>query len=311
SHSESLCNEFAWHRRVCLMEVPSLEIVNFATAPIPRRARPLYRLPGLSLRAGEYVVGLVRDEFPEWDCGRGRPRAVSAVGALRLALCHVRRNCTYGELAEDNDVAVSTAWCYVRLMTVFLAEVLGRSAEDLRDGVAGKICLVDGSLVPVFNWRHRRDLYSGRHRRHGVNIQAVVDVHGRLIGVSRAFPGSRHDRWCFEQAGFGGILAHSGGGVGDSGYQGCGLVSPIKKKPGVDRSEHDIEFNTGVAKIRVGVEWGFSHLKNWRILASRYRGDLSRIDSVIQAVTGLQILNEQFSDRRLIFRKGLANRVFE
>jgi hypothetical protein len=271
----------------------------------------LYRLPGLSLRAGEYVVGLVHEEFGDWDCVRGRPRAVSAVGALRLALCHLRRNCTYGELAEDNEVSASTAWFYVRLMTVFLADVLGCSDEDLRGAVAGKMCLVDGSLVPVLNWRHRRDLYSGKHRRYGVNVQAIVDIHGRVVGTSRAFPGSRHDSWCFEQVGWNAVLVGSGGGVGDAGYQGCGLVSPIKKRPGVDRLEHDTEFNAGLAKIRAGVEWGFAHLKNWRILAGRYRGDLHRIDSVIQAVTGLQILNERFSARRLAFRAGLTQGVFE
>lgn len=293
------------------MWTPFSVIVDLSSITIPRRATELYRLPGLSLRAGEYVVNLVHEEFEDWDCGQGRPRGVSAVEALRLALCHLRRNCTYGELAEDNGIAPSTAWFYVQLMTVFLAEVLGRSEEDLRAAVAGKVCVVDGSLVPVFNWRHRGDLYSGKHRDHGVNVQAIVDIHGRLVGTSRAFPGSRHDSWCFEQSGFGAILAYSGGGVGDSGYQGCGLVSPIKKRPGIDRLEHDIAFNTGLAKVRVSAEWGFAHAKNWRILAGRYRGDLCRIDSVVQAVTGLQILNERFSGRRLTFRQGLTSGVSE
>jgi hypothetical protein len=46
---------------------------------------------------------------------------------------------------------------------------------------------------------------------------------------------------------------------------------------------------------------GVAHLKNWRILASRYRSDLSRIDTDIQATTGLQKLNEQFAERNLSF----------
>lgn len=45
---------------------------------------------------------------------------------------------------------------------------------------------------------------------------------------------------------------------------------------------------------------GVAHLKDWRILASRYRSDLSRIDTDIQA-TGLQKLNEQFAERNLSF----------
>ncbi|HEU0089471.1 MAG TPA: transposase family protein [Pseudonocardiaceae bacterium] len=76
--------------------------------------------------------------------------------------------------------------------------------------------------------------------------------------------------------------------------RGCGIITPIKKKPGVERAEADKEFNTGVARLRVGVERGIAHLKNWRILATRYRGDLSRLNTLIAAVTGPQMLNEMF-----------------
>ena len=44
------------------------------------------------------------------------------------------------------------------------------------------------------------------------------------------------------------------------------------------------------------MEWAIAHLKNWRILATRYRSDLSRIDTDIQAVAGLQKLNEAHAE---------------
>jgi hypothetical protein len=261
----------------------------------------LYRLPGLSVRATSYVVDLVCDEFADWDCGRGRPRVISVVDALRLTLCRLRRNSTYEELSEDYGIGVATVWDYVQAMTAFLASELGCSDElYLRAAVAGKVCLVDGTLVPTFNWRHRCDLYSGKHRRHGVNIQVIADIHGRIIGVSQAFPGSRHDSWCWEHAEFSFIIADSCGAFGDAGYQGADeLTTPIKKKPNLERHEHDIAFNTQVAKIRVGVEWAIGHLKNWRILATRYRSDLRNIDQDIQAAVGLEMLNQQFSERQL------------
>lgn len=257
----------------------------------------------MSIRAAELVVRLAEEAFPDWNPKVGRPPALDIVAAVRLCLCWLRRNMTFAELGDDFGIATSTAWYYATGMAEFLADTLGCPAEELADQVAGKVCLVDGSLVPTFNWRHRTDLYSGKHRKHGMNVQAIVDVHGRLIATSTAYPGSRHDSWCFQQAGFAHLLTGAGGGVGDAGYQGCELVTPIKKKPGVPRAESDTEFNTAIAKTRVGAEWGFAHLKNWRILASRYRSDLSRIDTVIQAVTGLQIINEHCSDRRLTFAR--------
>jgi hypothetical protein len=29
----------------------------------------------------------------------------------------------------------------------------------------------------VFNWRHRKDLFSGKHRQYGMNVQVVADLH--------------------------------------------------------------------------------------------------------------------------------------
>jgi hypothetical protein len=159
--------------------------------------------------------------------------------------------------------------------------------------------------VPTFNWRHRKDLLSGKHRRHGVNIQLFVDLHGRLIGASPAFPGSWHDIHCFRAAGWVDLVTHAGGGkgIGDLGYEGERdvVATPIKKRPGIKLTELERRLNTGFAKIRVAVEWGIGHAKNWRILTTRYRSDLSRIDTDIQATIGLQMLNEQLAERRLSF----------
>ena len=49
------------------------------------------------------------------------------------------------------------------------------------------------------------------------------------------------------------------------------------------------------------MEWAIAHLENWRILATRYRSDLSRIDTDIQAVAGLQKPNEAHPERRRTF----------
>lgn len=267
----------------------------------PRR-RPT-GAPGLSRRAALAVVELAEQEFPDWDAPIGRPKALSLVQALRLTLCRLRRNATYNDLSEDFGISVATAWEYHQEMVAFLADVLGcPDKEGLSLLVEGTICLVDGTLVPTFNWRHRKDLLSGKHRRYGVNIQLFVDLHGRLVGVSRAFPGSWHDVHCFREAGWVDIVKRSGGGIGDLGYEGESDVrSPIKKKQGVDLADWQKHLKTQFSKVRVAVEWGVGHTKNWRILATRYRSDLSRIDADIQAVVGLQKINELYSERRLTF----------
>lgn len=106
-------------------------------------------------------------------------------------------------------------------MVAFLADVLSAAdPADLSVLVASKVCLIDGTLVPTFNERHRQDLQSGKHRRYSLNVQLLVDLHGRLIGVSRAFPGSWHDVHCFREAGWVDLVRQSGGGIGNLGYKG-------------------------------------------------------------------------------------------
>ncbi len=101
---------------------------------------------------------------------------------------------------------------------------------------------------------------------------------------------------CFSEAELARLVEYSGGLIGDKGYQGSSAISLVKKKPGADLTDADKEFNTRLSKIRVAVEWAIAHLKNWRIMATRYRSDLSRTDTDIQAVVGLQKLNEEYAE---------------
>lgn len=169
----------------------------------------------------------------------------------------------------------------------------------LKGQVAGKVCLVDGTLIPTCNWRHRHDLHSGHRKRYGVKVQILCDVHGRVDACSKAFPGSWHDKHCVDEAGLAAILAGCGGLVGDSGYQGIDGITPIKEKPDRKLTNDQHHFNAQIASIRTVVERAIAHIKNWRIMTTRYRGHLDRINNVILAAVGLQALNHHLSDRPL------------
>lgn len=55
--------------------------------------------------------------------------------------------------------------------------------------------ILDGTLVPIdrLSGADDRRFYSGKHRRHGVNVQFLADPHGRLIRASAVLPGSTQD----------------------------------------------------------------------------------------------------------------------
>ena len=146
----------------------------------------------------------------------------------------VATQATYQDLHEGFGVGTTTAWDYYQLMVAFLADTLGPAHLSVL--VTGRVCLIDGTLVPTVNWRHRKDLRFGKHRRYGVNVQLLVDLQGRLLAASRAFPGSWHDVHCFREAGWVDLVRRSGGGIGDLGYEGelDIMHTPIKKRPNID-----------------------------------------------------------------------------
>ena len=53
--------------------------------------------------------------------------------------------------------------------------------------------ILDGTLVPIDRVTNQKPYYSGRHHRHGVNVQILADPAGRLVRASAALPGVVHD----------------------------------------------------------------------------------------------------------------------
>lgn len=57
--------------------------------------------------------------------------------------------------------------------------------------------ILDGTLLAIdrVGMASGRDraFYSGKHKRHGVNVQVLADPVGRLVWASPALPGARHN----------------------------------------------------------------------------------------------------------------------
>lgn len=123
----------------------------------------------------------------------GRWWRLTAGRQALLVLAYLRNGDTYARLAVGFGVAISTAWRYVHDTLALLAAL----AEDI-DQVSHRIgalawVLLDGTLVPIDRVAGQRRFYSGRHRRHGMNVQVLADPFGRLMWAAPPLPGSTHD----------------------------------------------------------------------------------------------------------------------
>ena len=113
-----------------------------------------------------------------------------------LVLAYLRKGETFAELAAGFAVGTTTAWRYVEETVALLAARAPRLRKAVRDArKAGHAYVVlDGTLIPVDRVAADRPFYSGKHRKHGMNLQVIASPGGDILWVSGALPGSVHDK---------------------------------------------------------------------------------------------------------------------
>ena len=92
-------------------------------------------------------------------------------------------------------MGTTTAWRYAREGEDLLAATAPTLAQAMRRICTLAFVILDGTLIAIDRLRSAADRahYSGKHKRHGVNVQVIADPLGRLIWLSPALPGAVHD----------------------------------------------------------------------------------------------------------------------
>ena len=112
-----------------------------------------------------------------------------------LVLAYLRKGETFADLAAGFGIGTATAWRYVTETVALLA---ARSPK-LRTALAAArkaghaYIIIDGTLVPIDRVAADRPFYSGKHRRHGMNLQVISTPDGDIVWVSGPLPGATHD----------------------------------------------------------------------------------------------------------------------
>lgn len=98
---------------------------------------------------------------------------------------------TYTRLAAGFAVGVATVWRYVQEAIVLLATLAEDLATAMRRIRRLAYAIPDGTLIPIDRVTDQKPYYSGKHKRHGVNVQFIADAAGRLVWASPALPARR------------------------------------------------------------------------------------------------------------------------
>lgn len=156
------------------------------------------------------------------------PPILGLYKSVMVTLTYLRRNRVQAEIAEAFEVSQSTISRAVTMMTGLVGRALRGyvpTADELDDRTQ---YVVDGTLLPCWSWAAHPELYSGKHKATGLNVQVVSRLSGDLVWISDPIDGSRHDTYCLRESG---ALSSEAAAnwIGDKGYVGNGMDTPYKK----------------------------------------------------------------------------------
>jgi DDE superfamily endonuclease len=146
--------------------------------------------------------------------------------------------------------------------------------------------VIDGTLIPIDRVAADRPFYSGKHRKHGMNLQVIASPQGEILWVSGALPGAVHDLTAARIWGIVRRLAAAGLIVlADKGYIGAGepVITPYR---GRNKPPSQKAANRAHAQLRAPAERANAQLKTWHILRKLRcpwrAGQLSKAIHVLQ-----------------------------
>ncbi|MCX4825958.1 transposase [Streptomyces sp. NBC_01142] len=219
-----------------------------------------------------------------------RWRRLTAGRQALLAPAHLRCGHTYAQLAAGFGVGTTTAYRYVVEAVELLAALAPTLAEAVRAAARKAYVILDGTLLPIDRIAANRPFYSGKHKKHGMNVQALTDPFGRLLWASAALPGAIHDIKAARTHGIIDALAKADLACwADKGYQGAGgtVRVPFRgKHRNLSTGQQGV--NVAHARIRALGEQAMATLKAWRLLR-KLRCSTTRITGIVQAILALHL----------------------
>lgn len=219
-----------------------------------------------------------------------RWRRLSARRQALLALAHLRCGDTYSQLAAAFHIGITTVYRYIREAVQVLSALAPSLEQAITTAAAKAFVILDGTLLPIQRIAADRPFYSGKHKKHRMNVQVITDPFGRLLWASPALPGAVHDIKAARTHDVPAALAQAGIRCwADKAYQGAGGTVRVPYRGRWDKlSAGQRAVNTSHAKIRALGEQAMATLKAWRLLR-KLRCSTTRITGIVQAVLALHL----------------------
>jgi len=249
--------------------------------------------------------------------GRGR-RSIGEKEKLFLFLTWASTGLSFSKLSTMLNIPKTKIYRSVifitnRIRGKLISKFLPVSGEEARGypqnrkflNFPNAIGAVDSSIIKIRrpeNNEEQKKFYSGKHKKHCIKFQCIVNPDGICIHYSGIYPGKKHDVKIFEQS-----RAHvffefskrlpNGNQIkvrsqllADSGYQGSHrfyeeIIIPHKKLPHQELQQEEKIQNARLSTDRIIVENFFGRMKSlFGITYSEFRGEFNLLNEIVPII---------------------------
>jgi hypothetical protein len=209
-------------------------------------------------------LGLVERVRPQWKSFQstkkveGRPYGLGVLENHLLALLlYYRTYTTYLFLGYLFGVDETTVMRAVKRLEPLLAGSVGIKKDRTLTEKELSVLIVDATEQQIERPKKKQSVYySGRKKKHTLKVEVQVNGGGKIVRVSKPYPGSQHDFSIRKEES---PLPAGSWVLVDSGYQGIlqfHKTTEVPKRRGKNQplTPEEREYNKALASLRVQVE---------------------------------------------------------
>lgn len=268
---------------------------------IRNNPKTFHRLFGITPSECEGILvkldPLWKNRIRETNKRPGRNYKLDLADMLLMLLLYYRSYMTQrfvGTLFEIDDSRVCRI---IKTLEPLLASVTAIPKSKFLPKEEVETLLIDATEQPIERpQKGQKPYYSGKKKRHTMKTEIRTTREGRIVRVSKNYPGSVHDFTVFKREK---RPPKTSRVLVDSGYQGIAEIHPnadfpykTRKNKPLDREEKT--YNTVLSRVRVKVENIFAQIKTFKIMSDRYRNKRKRYAIKFMIIAGIVNLKNGF-----------------
>lgn len=225
--------------------------------------------------------------------GAGRKQNLSLEDKLLMLLMYYRIYISHEFLGFIFNLHNSNVSRQIDYLQPLLAKIFRIPARKIKLSEAD---VTEEQLIEIFidateqqiqrPQRKQKKYYSGKHKKHTIKNQIVVDSKKKILSVTQSHPGTIHDKNIYDKTRL--YTDKKAKPIADLGYLGVSSMElPIKKPKGKDLTEEQKQFNKKLAQHRVIVEHCIGKMKIFQILVQRFRNPLHTHSLIFKNIAGI------------------------